>query len=159
MKNNILVAVIATAVIFGGGGYYAGMKSAQATTASNAGGIARFGQGGAGGTGGTRGGRGGAGFVTGTILSKDATSITVEMRGGAQGETGGSKIVLLSGSTQVMKSAQGSTDDLSVGQQVTAMGTDNTDGSVTAQSVQIRPPMPARESTSTPSQGTPPTGN
>lgn len=151
MKNNLLVAVLLTAVVVGGGSFYAGMKYSQSKTSSivTGQGGARFGQGGSGGTRG--GGRfTGGGMVSGKILSVDGSSITVEMRAGAQGETSGSKIVLLSSSTQVMKAAQGTALDLSVGEQVTVMGTANPDGSVTAQSVQIRPNIPERSGTLTP---------
>lgn len=78
-----------------------------------------------------RGGDGG--MVAGEILSKDEKSITVELR------DGGSKIVFLSDTTQIMKTDEGSFADLVVGEQVTIMGDANADGSVSAKSVQIRP--------------------
>ncbi len=80
------------------------------------------------------GGRGGAGGVTaGSIIAKDATSITVKMQDGS------TKIVLTSGTTKVMKSTSGTLDDLSVGTNVVVTGSVNSDQSVTATSVQIRP--------------------
>ncbi|MCK9344895.1 MAG: hypothetical protein M0P64_02065 [Candidatus Pacebacteria bacterium] len=73
------------------------------------------------------------GVVAGEVISKDATSITVKMQDGS------TKIVLVSGSTQVSKSAAGAMEDLTQGVSVVVIGSANTDGSVTAQSVQIRP--------------------
>ena len=81
-------------------------------------------------------------MVGGEIIAKDASSITVKLRGTQSDGSAGSKIIFLSDSTQVTKSAQGSTTDLSIGTQVSVFGTTNTDGSVSAQSVQIRPEMP-----------------
>ncbi|HUX35556.1 MAG TPA: DUF5666 domain-containing protein [Candidatus Paceibacterota bacterium] len=72
------------------------------------------------------------GFVTGQVLSKDAQSITVQARDGS------SRIVLYSSSTSVVKSVAGSLSDISAGAQVTVQGTQNSDGSVTAQTIQVR---------------------
>ena len=97
--------------------------------ANGAGGFA----GGTGRTGGRGAMNGAGGFASGDILSKDASSLTIKLR------TGGSKIVLFSDKTQVVEAVQGSVDDLAVGGSVTITGTANADGSVTAQSIQIRP--------------------
>ena len=137
MDKNLIVAIVLTAIIAGGGGYYAG-KSVQ-TSVSQAG--STFSDR-AGGNNGGRGGRNNnGGFVSGKILSKDATGISVQLRGGQGGQANqtGSKIVFMSSSTQVMKAVQGSTLDLNVGEDVTVMGTPNSDGSVTAENIQIRP--------------------
>ncbi len=86
-------------------------------------------------TGTGRGGTANGGFVAGQVVSKDSQSIVVKLRDGS------TKIILVSTSTEVMKSATGSLDDISVGSNVSVQGTANTDGSVTAQTVQLRPVM------------------
>jgi uncharacterized protein (DUF2345 family) len=89
------------------------------------------------------GGRGmgmrGGGFVSGDILSMDANSITIELRSpnGAAGQSG-SKIVFYTDKTKVEKTVSGTNADLTVGKQVTITGTPNPDGSVNADSIQIR---------------------
>ena len=76
------------------------------------------------------------GFTNGEIISRDDKSITIKL------QDGGSKIILLGASTTVAKTATGSINDLTVGAFVSITGGTNTDGSVTAQSVQIRPSTP-----------------
>lgn len=73
------------------------------------------------------------GMVTGSVIAKDDQSITVKLF------DGGSKIVFVGASTQVMKSVQGDISDVSVGQSVSVTGSQNQDGSVTARSLDIRP--------------------
>ncbi|MES2014552.1 MAG: DUF5666 domain-containing protein [Patescibacteria group bacterium] len=77
--------------------------------------------------------RGISGFTVGEIIAKDATSVTVKMPDGS------SKIVLVSDTTKVLKSTDGSLNDLAVGTSVSVTGTANSDKSVTATSIQIRP--------------------
>ena len=73
------------------------------------------------------------GVAGGEIIKKDDNSLTIKLNNGS------SQIILFSGTTKVMKSADGSAADLVVGGQVTITGSKNQDGSITAQSIQIRP--------------------
>jgi len=143
---NKTVGIIVGVVLIGAS-FYGGMKYDQSATASAR--QARVGQFAGGGFGAGRGGRGGAnggGFAMGTILSKDAQSITIQLTNpggpnatGAGATTGtGSTIVLLSSSTTIMKATTGSASDLTVGQTITVNGTKNSDGSISANSVQVK---------------------
>lgn len=75
----------------------------------------------------------GGGIVSGEILSKDETSMTVKLR------DGGSKIVFFAPSTKIEKTVGGTISDTIIGKQVMITGVTNTDGSVSATSIQIRP--------------------
>ena len=77
--------------------------------------------------------RGGA--VTGSILSMDTNSLTVKL---ADGST---KIVLFSGTTTYENTIAAQASDLKVGGEVAVFGTSNSDGSVTATSIQINPQL------------------
>ena len=130
-KNKIIGAVIGGAILgvicFYGGMKY-GANNVQAAQSAFRGGMGA----------GMRGGRStGGGFTNGIVLSKDANSITVKL------QNGGSKIVFISDATKVSKSADGVLGDITIGAQVVVSGTPDSDGSLTAQSVQIRPAMPA----------------
>ena len=131
MKNKI-VAIIIGVVVIGGGAFYGGMQYAKAGTPTRGANGARSAQ--FGGTAGGRNGQGGpGGFTGGQIIAKDDKSITVQSRDGS------SKIVFVNTNTPVMKSVAGSVSDLKSGEQITVIGTANSDGSITADSLQIRP--------------------
>ncbi len=87
-----------------------------------------------------RNGGAGGGFISGQIIAADSQSITVEFRNSNSTNSASStKIVFLSDSTPVMKTVSGTIDDLTIGENVTVVGTPSSDGSITAQSIQIRP--------------------
>jgi hypothetical protein len=129
--NTKILGGIVTALVIAGGSFYGGMAYAKSTTPSR-GQFTANGQF-AGATGANRTGMRTGGFTAGQILSKDATSITIKMQDGS------TKIILIGSSTQIMKTSTGSQDDLAAGTEVTVTGSANSDGSITAQSVQIRP--------------------
>ncbi|PIT94027.1 hypothetical protein COU00_01020 [Candidatus Falkowbacteria bacterium CG10_big_fil_rev_8_21_14_0_10_43_11] len=145
------IIVILIIIIVSGGFFYAGLKYGQSK------GKAGFAQ--------MQGGRNrmqgfinadqkgnqGSGFLTGEIIAKDDKSVTVKinsnrvpMAPGADAPAGqnsqsGTKIIFFSASTSINKQADGTLADLAIGKQITANGTANSDGSITAQSIQIRP--------------------
>lgn len=82
---------------------------------------------------GNRAGGQSGGFVAGDITAKDDTSITVKLRDGS------TKVVYYSPSTEIGKSASGTAGDLSVGESIMVNGSADASGTVTAQSIQIRP--------------------
>lgn len=131
MKNispTIIVAlVIVAAVAFFGGIKYQQTKQPDV--------IRQFGSG-QGARGGQFAGRNGrAGFrpVAGEIIASDDKSITVKLQDGS------SKIVLISGKTQINKASLAKRDELKTGEKVAIFGSENTDGSITAQNVQLNP--------------------
>src|SRR6185437_1726268 len=144
MKNNNMIIMIIVAVVIAAVGFFGGMQYEKSKAATNTGGQfaaggagggnVRFGAGGAGG--GRFGGRGGAGGATiGQIVSSDSNSITVKLADGS------SKIVNISGSTKISKSETATMSELTTGSQVAAFGTPNSDGSITAMTVQLNPQM------------------
>lgn len=145
MNKKSIVIVLCVAVLAGGVSFYGGMKYGQINPPAggqSAGvgfanlspeerqarlqqsGLNNRGQGGM---------RTAGGFIAGEILSKDEKSITIKM------QDGGSKIVFFSDTTKVMKLTEGSSGDFLIGKQVSVNGTANSDGSITAQSIQMRP--------------------
>lgn len=131
-KTKVIAAVVL--VVVAGAAFYGGTVYAK----GSAGGRSSFAAGQFSRTGtstGTFTARGGAngGFTSGQILSVGNGSITV------QGTDGSSKIILIGDSTQISKMATGSMSDLTAGTNVTITGTTNSDGSITATMVDIRP--------------------
>ena len=84
--------------------------------------------------------------VTGEVISKDDTSITVKP------QDGGSKIVLVSATTIVSKTTDGSIEDIAVGENVGVFGTENSDKSMTAQNIQLNPQFRMGGSSPTPTK-------
>ncbi len=130
--NKIITKIVIVAMIVGGAGFYGGTLYGKNSSANSRTGN-RQGAGLGANAGNFRGQNADRGFVSGEIMSKDDKSITVKL------QTGGSKIVLYSGTTKIMKSVDGTTSDLTNGEQITVTGAQNQDGSVTAQSIQLRP--------------------
>lgn len=126
MKNSILVTsvivVLVAALAFFGGMKY--QESRQSTLSRQTRGqfVQRAGG----------GNRAGLHPVNGEILSQDDTSITVKLNDGT------SKIVILTDKTQFNKADTATKQDMKVGDKVAVFGQDNSDGSVTAQNIQIR---------------------
>lgn len=136
MKNFPIILVVAV-VVAGAAGFFGGTKYQQTKTSAAFSGR-QFMTGSAG-SGAVRTGGGAGRFgtgtnrpVTGQIVSSDANSITVKLADGS------SKIVLISQSTTINKAASATVSNLTSGQTVSAFGTTNADGSVTAQNIQLR---------------------
>src|SRR4030042_2684147 len=144
MKNNNVILTILFMVIVAGGAFFTGMKYQQKKTPSFAGRFAD-GQNLRNGDGQVRFGNG---FrpVNGEIIGSDDKSITVKLQDGS------SKIVLFSDTTQINKEDTGTKEDLKVGETVAVFGTDNSDGSVTAQNIQLNPVLRMGLPTPTPTQ-------
>lgn len=141
MKNKIITGAIIGAIVIGGGSFYGGMKYAEGQTVQGfrAGNFANVQQNGnrAGRFSGAAnaafdgsGGRGG--FTTGKIISKDDKSITVTL------PDGGSRIVFLADTTDVVKTASSTISDIAVGDTVMVNGPLNQDGSMTAHTIELR---------------------
>lgn len=123
------VYVVIVAVVVAAGAFFGGMKYQQSKAVSNLQGFA-----GRNGNGQTRnGGNGGFRPVVGSVVSVDDKSITVKMQDNS------TKIVVISDSTKITKTQDGAKSDLKVGDNVGVFGTSNSDGSVTAQNIQLNP--------------------
>lgn len=146
MNNKKCIAVTAViAIIVGAGAFYGGTIYEKSSLSKQ--GLLRSG-GAPGGNGQRRGPGQGQGsgfnrdggpsgengdFAAGEVISKDDKSVTIKTR------DGGSKIIYFSDSTTIGKSVEGSLEDLAMGQQVMVSGKSNSDGTLTAQNIQVRP--------------------
>jgi hypothetical protein len=121
-KVHIIWAVIVIIALVGGIFYGKGTAASKAGTGSSAS-VARSGYARTGGAG---------GFVSGQIISVSSSSLIVSLA------NGNSQVVFYSGSTQVMKPTAVPADTLMAGTRVMIGGTPNSDGSLTAQSIQVQ---------------------
>ncbi|MHB9019778.1 MAG: hypothetical protein ACYC3G_02835 [Minisyncoccota bacterium] len=70
--------------------------------------------------------------TSGEVIAKDDKSITVKLK------DGGSKIIFYSDKTLVLKMATTSINNISIGGQVVISGSSGQDGSISAESIQLR---------------------
>ena len=78
------------------------------------------------------------GFVSGEIISVDEQSLTIKL------PDGGSRIIFFSDSASIGKTTQGERSDLLIGTLISVNGSANSDGSMTAEDIQIRPISPTQ---------------
>ena len=121
----IIVVVVGALAFYGGTQYQLSKQSAGRSFAAGQFGAGRTG------TGTRRTGNGQP--VSGEILNIDSSSLTVKLVDGS------SRIVLLTDKTIFNKTATVDKSELKVGDKVGVFGTTNTDGSVSAQNVQLNP--------------------
>jgi len=154
---NKLVLIIIGLIIVSGGVFYGGMKYQENKSGLSQTGFENFGNlspeermqrmqemgmganiSGASGdyTGTYRGGSGsmgGPGMISGEIIAQNEDSFTIKLNNDS------TRIVFISESTQITKSVSGVLDDLEQGEQIFVNGSENPDGSYTAQTIQLRP--------------------
>lgn len=129
-KNTGIIVAVVLIILAGVGGFFAGkqyqtmQRGTRGQFGANGQFVRRFGQNGT--------------AAVGQIISQDSNSITVKMQDGS------TKIILLSSQTVINKQATGSASDLKQGETVAAFGTTNSDGSITAQNIQLNPQMRMR---------------
>lgn len=135
MKQNMIVVILLVTVATGAGGFFAGTKYQENKRGQF---FTQMGNGQRPGNimnnvAGKNGGRGGFRPVAGEIVKNDAASITVKLTDGS------SKIILLTAETQINKAEVITKEDLTAGTSVAVFGTETTDGSLTAQTIQVNP--------------------
>ncbi|MDE2173215.1 MAG: hypothetical protein KGJ31_01265 [Patescibacteria group bacterium] len=127
MKKHVVSTAIVALLVGVGVGYAGASALRPATPAQNTSGNFTGIRGG----GGARGGAGG--FLSGTVAARDSGSITLNTR------DGNSHVVLINPATSVLKSVNGSESDILVGSTIIVSGTTNSDGSLSANLIQLRP--------------------
>ena len=129
MKKIVIIAVIAV-LTAGIAAFYGGMKYSQANVSKNfRQNAAVFSRNALG----RQNNQPNNNMVSGEIISKEDGSITVKMRDDS------SRIIFYDADTDIGKMAKGDSNDLESGKTVFITGRTNQDGSITAQSIQLRP--------------------
>ena len=123
MKKNQIIIIVIIAIVAAAAGFFAGKSVGSSARTDFTAGQFRN----------RTGGSLQSGFrpVNGEIIAADDESITVKLADGS------SKIIILSDKTAINKASEGAKTDLKVGERVTAFGSNNTDGSVTAENISI----------------------
>ncbi|MCX6725793.1 MAG: hypothetical protein NT052_00545 [Candidatus Shapirobacteria bacterium] len=134
MKNS-LVKTIVIAIIVGVLGFYGGIQYQKRQKTSFTAGIGRTARQGSSNSNTqqaiTRQGNNTNRPVSGEITNIDNNTITIKSQDGS------SKIIVYSGSTTVNKTSEGSKEDLKIGEQTMIIGTEGSDGTMTAKSISI----------------------
>ncbi|HVW82933.1 MAG TPA: DUF5666 domain-containing protein [Candidatus Paceibacterota bacterium] len=132
MNKNLIVTGAVALIVGAGLGYFGSTAFAKAPARGAA--FAARGSFTASSSAFARGGNQAAGAVlAGTVAAKDAGSITLDTRDGS------SHVVLLTPATAVEKTVAGSLADIAVGSAVSVTGSTNSDGSLSASAVELRP--------------------
>ena len=122
-----IVWLVIALIALGGGFYWGKMSTTSGLRSAFAGGTGTYGSS-------TRRltGTTGGGLVTGQITAMDSSSVTLQLA------NGNSQVVFYSSSTPVSEPTTVSPSTLKVGTNVMVGGTSNSDGSLTAETIQVR---------------------
>ncbi|PIU73341.1 hypothetical protein COS78_02810 [Candidatus Shapirobacteria bacterium CG06_land_8_20_14_3_00_40_12] len=137
LNKNILLVVVLVLLVAGGSfgvGYKVAQLKTRATIAGRFGDMRTQGLGQGTGQNGVKRSAGiGRNQIAGDIIALDDKSLTLKMIDGS------SKIILLSDSMMVNKTTAAAKGELKVGGKIAVFGAVNTDGSVTASSIELDP--------------------
>jgi len=133
MKNKNLIITALLLIIIGAGSFYGGMRyqSSKSPTFNRQ--FQFNGQGNIRNGSNPTANRAGFRPVNGQIIASDSNSITVKLGDGS------TKIILINDKTLINKAETAAKSDLTNGTTVAVFGTVNSDGSVTAENIQINP--------------------
>ena len=118
--NKLIIVSIVLIIISAGVGFFAGTKFRRNNN-SNLYQLRRFGN------------SSNERPVRGQIISADKGSITIKLQDGS------TKIIIIPSSANILQTEKASVSALKVDETVVVLGTENSDGSVTAQDVQLNP--------------------
>lgn len=129
------LVVLLITVGVGVAAFFGGMKYQESTFVSKRVGFNGEGMRAVGMRSGTQQTRMGVRPINGEIVSIDEDSLTIKT------QDGGSKIVLFSDKMTIHKAATAEKSDMKNGEKVMIIGTENADGSLSAQSIQLNPSL------------------
>lgn len=137
MKKNsqsIIIAVLVV-IIVGTASFFGGMKYQESKSVAKRPGMGQFAANGGNARFQGRNAAMRGGIVAGDVVGVDANSITIKLSDGS------SKIVNLTNSTTYTKTDTASKAEVTTGTKVAVVGATNSDGSVTATSIELNPPQ------------------